>query len=198
MDRPGWFPVALADIFFRPQKVFSALRQDRQPPGFMLFAAVLLIAGAAGRTLTGIKSLDPPPSVASMLDEPALPVFLFFAHVAVFIITWYAGSWLIGKLVPPFGGTTNRQSLWKLIVIAYTPFMLAQPLTALPGPGHWAGFAALVYTVILFAWGAGYLGIIPRKKITGFTLLAFFILLGISFILTNFISRIFVGLYIFT
>lgn len=198
MDIPGWFPVTLADVFLRPGKVFYALRQDRQPPGFMLYAAVLLIAGAAGRTLTGIKYLDPAPSFADMLDEPALLVSLFLAHVAVFIITWYAGSWLIGKLAPSFGGTANRQLVLKLIVIAYTPFMLAQPLAALPAPGHWAGFAALVYTVILFAWGAGYLEIIPRKKITGFTLLAFFILLGISFILTNFISRVIVGLYIFT
>ncbi len=191
-----WLPALLSGLVSNHARAFSLIRR-KSLPGFGLFAAFLLFVGSSGRALLSLQGFG------YLLGDEQLPVgmafllILLFLHLLVFLATWYLGSVMVSKLAKSFGTGMNLAETWRLVVVSYTPFMMVQPFTVWTVAGQWVGLAGLVFTLVLFSKGITHLDYIPRKKMVGFTLVAFFVFLGLSYLLTNILMDIFVGFFIF-
>jgi hypothetical protein len=117
---------------------------------------------------------------------------LFVINVVAYSIAMLLGSLLIAKLAPRFGSVASAGTFLSVVVVAYTPFLIAQPIAALVEYGQAIGIAGLLYTVYLFALGVSALASVPQKHIAGFTLISFFILFGTFYIITLISSGLFI------
>lgn len=192
MTNKKWYPFLAIDLFVKPSRVFVVLFKTGYPYGFQVFTGLLLVAGAVGRLLVHLKTNDMSDRLTTDPRTVLAVIALLIVHAVLFLFTWYIGSLLISKLAPPFGGKVSRQMTWKIIVTAYTPFMLVQPLVVADPLGKWIGFAGLIYTYILFTMAIMHEQIVPNAKLTGFTLVSFFILLGTSYIATTIMAVFFI------
>ena len=196
MAEERWFANLITGLFTNHNRAFSVIRQSPLP-GFGLFAFLLLLIGSAGRMLVSLRGYGFSPEAGQLpFGVPGLLVLLSL-HLLAFLLTWYLGAVMVSKLSASFGPGMGLADTWKLVVVSYAPFMLVQPLTLLAIAGQWIGFVGLVSALVLFAQGVTCLKFIPRKKMVGFTLVAFFVFLGLSYLFTNIMMDIFVGLFIF-
>jgi hypothetical protein len=188
MANKKWFPVLAIGLFMRPFNVFAVLFRSGYPYGFHFFSGLLLFAGASGRSLVYFTANDLRSNLTTSSDTLLAVTALLIVHAVQFLFTWYIGSLLISKLAIPFGGGASPLTIWKITVSAYTPFMLVQPLVVIDSLGKWIGFAGLIYTYILFTMAVMQDQIVPKAKVTGFTVVSFFILLGTSYIAMNILT----------
>jgi hypothetical protein len=164
-------------VFSRPARAF-ALAGD---PGmqanrfFVLYGMPLLLAGSAGRML--LLGGEGPPGL-----------FVFLSNLLAFVIALPAGSWMIARMAPSFGSRAGREEVFKLVVLSMTPFLLAQVVAGLFPALSWLGYAGLAWALIVYWQGLGPMAGTPRPKATGFALVSFFILLGLSWILQLFFA----------
>lgn len=150
---------------------------------FCLFGIPLIMTGALGRMwIVGSGSAL---SLASLL--------LFLINLASYALAILLGSLLVAKLSRPFRSDSDRMRTMNLMVVAFSPFFVSQVVIALlPGLTP-IGFAALGYTVFLYGRGLQPLLQTPPEKVAGLTLVSFFILLGIAWVVNIILS----GLLIF-
>lgn len=188
MANKTWFPFLAIGLFMRPSRVFAVLFGSGCPYGFHFFSGLLLFVGASGRSLVYLTANDLYGNLTTFPDTLLAVTALLMVHAVQFAFTWYIGSLLISKLATPFGGGASPLTIWKITVSAYAPFMLVQPLVVIESLGKWIGFAGLVYTYVLFTMAVMQDQIVPKARVTGFTVVSFFILLGTSYIAINILT----------
>jgi hypothetical protein len=150
---------------------------------FFFYGLPLLLIGSAGRMVA---------SKAAGGDWLA-GTTVFLINLAAYTLAVLLGATLVSRLAKPFQSTRDRSATLKLIVVAFTPFLVSQPLTAISPYLRVIGFLALAYTLVLFGIGLKPMLQTPPAKVTGFSLVAFFILLGIAWVVNLVLS----GLLIF-
>lgn len=180
------------DLVLKPVRAFQCLEN----PGFshltffIVYGLPLYIAASTARALISLKAQA---AGNDLIAATEFPEFLtwFFIHLSSYLISLIAGSYLIFRLAPVFGGAAQRATVISLIVLAYTPFLVSQPLVA--AGGRFLGPVALFLSALLIGTGLSTTAGIPQKKLVGFTIVCLFILFGISYILMTSLA----GLIIF-
>ncbi len=169
----------ISGILFRPRSYFEAMAGS--PPAansFLLaYGLPLLVVGSAGRMA---RALLYQPGGLDLRGDQLAGIFLI--SLSGYLLSIWLGSHLIAKLGKPFNSKPSAGMAMLLVMAAYTPYMLFLPVSALsPGlsPLRWLG---LLYTAYLFWAGCGYLMETPGHHRIGYTLVSFFILLGLSHI----------------
>ncbi len=178
------------EILFSPVNFYRKLYTKM--PGLrewiLIYGLPLMVAGAAGRM---VRVLNRVAIEQGSLLRPWQMLLVFLVSLAGFFVSVVAGGYLLSRLSGAFGGREDAGGGIILCVTAYTPFMISQLLGAihpLMGP---VIFLGIVYTLFLFSKGTGYILATPAQRITGFTLMAFFILFGISHLFIFLISSMF-------
>lgn len=149
---------------------------------FFCYGLPLLLVGSAGRMMAS--------TTAGGHWLAGLAVFL--TNLAAYTLAVLLGATLVSRLAKPFQSTRDRSRTLKLILVAFTPFLVSQPLTAISPNVRVLGFLALAYTVVLFGIGLKPMLQTPPLKVTGFSLVAFFILLGIAWVVNLVLSGLFI------
>lgn len=180
------------DLVLQPARAFQYIENPgfRHLIFFLAYGLPLYVVASSARAFI---SLNARAAGSSFLPTTGLPEFLiwFLIHLLSYLISLIAGSYLIVRLTPVFGGRAKMAKVVSLIVMAYTPFLVSQPLVA--AGLRFLGLPALALSVLLL--GAGLKAIVhtPQNKLVGFTIVSIFILFGISYIVMTSLA----GLIIF-
>jgi hypothetical protein len=168
------------DILARPDAFFQKMGAGVADARSLIvsYGAPLFVLAAAGR-MTRIMLIRASEDVVLPGDQLA---GIFIITLVGYALSVWFGSYIISRLAKSFQTDQNRDNIMLLIMLAYTPFMLTQPLSAISPVMNPLLVAGLVYTVFLFGKGAGPMLGTPGNKVVGFTLVSYFIILSISHI----------------
>jgi hypothetical protein len=172
-------------VFTKPGLAFSRIKEEQLSHGllFLLYAMPLLVFASLGRMSQPM----------GLQEDMTLAYAVFLIHICATATSMWLGAWMISRLSPSFHSERHFPHTLKMIVLSYTPFLLAQGLSFLL-PESWpVGIIGLIYTVYLFGLALPLVLQTPRERLIGFTLISFFVLLGISYGL----SLMFSGMVIF-
>ncbi len=174
------FLAVFPGVFIKPAQTWLVLKSDTTQTikFFWVLGLPFILAGAFGRALSD-------QNIEKFVDSPFL--LLFLIHFLAHLLTLCGGSWMIARLAGSYSLRPGFERVFKLSLTAYIPFLLSQLFTGFVWLLHWLPFAGLVFSVFLFWNGSGNVLQIPRNRLAGFTLLSFFVFLGIGFL----------GLYLF-
>jgi hypothetical protein len=182
-------------MFLRPGEALETIRT----PGFKhIFFFVgygfpLCLIASAGRASISLERY-----LATTGEVHSNPQMLYFAYLlinlAAFLGSILLAAPLIVRLAGVFKASVIRAELVSALLMAYTPFWLAQPVSAIGGVWQYAGMVALGYTIFLTGLALRTISGVPQEKLIGFTLVSLFILFGISFVIGTILS----GFFIFT
>ena len=171
-------------VFYKPEKAFrlAAGHEEGARKLFYYYGLPLLVVASTGRMMA---------HTAGAGDWLAsLTVFLI--NFCAYSVAIFLGAYLVSRLAVPFRSISDRSLTLKLIVIAFTPFLVSQPLTAISTGMRVLGFLALAYTFVLFGVGLKPMLQTPPSKASGYSLVAFFILLGIAWVVNLVLSGLFI------
>lgn len=175
------------DVLTRPEAFFKALSSDLPElrPFIMSYGAPLFLLAAAGRMTRIMLAYD---AEGIKLEGDQL-AGIFIITLTAYALSVWLGAYVISRMAPAFKSEANQDKCMLLIILAYTPFMLAQPLSL------FAGFLlvfGIIYTVVLFGLGAPYIINTQKQKVIGFTLVSYFIILSISHLAILLMSELFI------
>lgn len=162
-------------VFINPSHTWQVIKDlDTKPIPFFLFAGLPFIAlGSIGRAITDQTE-------EFFIGEPFTT--LLFVNFASTFIVMFAGPYMISRLAGAYGLNPGFNMTFRLTVTSYIPFLLAQFFIALAPAISVVFYGGLIYTLFLFWNGAPKVLSIPQNRQAGFTLLSFFIFLGLAFI----------------
>ncbi len=152
------------------------------------YGAPLVVLAAAGRMTRIMQAFafqDTP------LRSDQLSGIFIISFVGYSLSVWL-GALLISKLSKAFKSEANQDKTMLLILLAYTPFMLAQPFAAITPNMAPVLILGIIYTVFLFGAGAGPILGTPKEKVVGFTLVSYFIVFSISHLSMLLLSELFI------
>lgn len=177
----------IIDVLTRPATFFKALSSDLPElrPFIMSYGAPLFLLAAAGR-MTRIMLIYEADGISLAGNQLA---GIFMISLTAYALSVWLGAYVISRLAKTFQSDTNQDKCMLLIILAYTPFMLAQPLSL------FAGFLliiGIVYTVVLFGMGAPHILNTPKQKVIGFTVISYFIILSTSHLVILLMSELFI------
>ncbi len=180
----------IGDILLRPRSFFADIASGLPDTRNFMFSygVPLMTLGAAGRMVRVMNQL--------ILDGMTprgdrLAGLFMLTLVAYFVAVWFGGS-MLNRLAKAFGGVPGKEGAVVFCISVLTPFMLAQALAALHPSLAFFSVAGLVYTLVLIAKGSGPLFRIPPPRILGFTMVGFFILFGIAYVIILVFSALFI------
>lgn len=162
-------------VFTNPSRSWEVIKDLVIKPFhfFLLVGLPFILLGALGRSLSD-QNLD--------LYVNSSFGLLFFVHLLTNLAVLLLGSWMIARMAGTYGLDPGFNLTLRLSVTAYIPFLLSQLLAAIAAAISAIALAGLVYSLFLFWNGAPHVLDIPKNRLAGFTLLAFFIFLGLGFI----------------
>ncbi|MBW6498305.1 MAG: hypothetical protein K0B09_07960 [Bacteroidales bacterium] len=162
-------------IFINPGRTWEVIRDlDLKPVRFFLFFGLpFVFLGALGRALTD-QSND--------LYVSAPFGALLFVHLLTHLLVLLVGPWMVARMAGTYGLDPGFNHSMRLAVTAYIPFLLSQIVTAIAAALSFIPMAGLIFSLFLYWHGAPLVLGIPVNRLTGFTLLSFFIFLGLGFI----------------
>lgn len=183
------------NIFYRPAEAFKILsaKSFSTKRFFIFYGLPLIVTGSLARTGIGLMRHEAIKENSLVMQGITLAALLFVINMAAYSIAMVLGALLISRLAPRYGSSAPAGNFLSVVVVAYTPFLIAQPFAAWVEYGQAISVAGLLYTMYLFALGVRALASVPGKHITGFTLVSFFILFGTFYI----IALVSSGLFIF-
>ena len=178
------------DILVRPDAFFekTGAGVDDARNLIVSYGAPLFVLAAAGR-MTRIMLIRASEDTALPGDQLA---GIFIITLVGYTLSVWFGSYIISRLAKSFQTDQNRDNIMLLIMLAYTPFMLAQPLAAITPFMNPLLLLGLAYTVFLFGKGAGPMLGTPGNKVVGFTLVSYFVVLSISHLSMLLLSELFI------
>ncbi len=184
------FLKALIGILFSPAYFYRKLYGQVYGSGewFVLYGLPVIVAGAAGRMVRVLNRAAV--EQGELLMAWQMLVVFIISLVAYTISVWIGGH-LLSKLSGAFGGREDSNAGVILCMTAYTPFMISQLLGAINPFMNPVIFLGIAYTLFLFSRGTGYMLGTPEGRTTGFTLIAFFIIFGLSHLVIFLISNMF-------
>ncbi len=173
-------------VFYRPRRAFDGLTKPlfSHRRFFVFYGIPLIVAGSLGRTAMGLERYEDMQEELSVFMDISMPFALFWVNLTSYCVALLLGAMLIWKLAPRFDSKAGFGSILSVILLAYTPFLIAQPIEAAVGFRSVFSMAGLIYTVLLYAMGVRIMASTPQKNTVGFTMVSFFILFGIFYILT--------------
>ncbi len=188
-----FFLKTVKDIFLRPGEAIETIRA----PGFkhvlffVGFGIPLCLLASAGRASISLERYMT--NITEVHNNPMM-VFLSYLliNLAAFTGSILIGSPLIVRLAGVFKASVIRVEVVSALLLAYTPFWLAQPVSAIGGIWQYAGMLALGYTIFLAGLALRIISGVPQEKLVGFTLASLFILFGISFVIISVFSVFFI------
>ncbi len=162
-------------IFINPGRTWEVIRDLELKPirFFLFFGLPFIFLGALGRSLTD-QSQD--------LYVNSSFGALLFVHLFANFMVLLVGPWMVARMAGTYGINPGFNHSMRLAVTAYIPFLLSQIVTAIAAALTFFPMAALIYSLFLYWHGAPVVLGIPVNRLTGFTLLSFFIFLGLGFI----------------
>ncbi len=162
-------------IFTHPSRTWEVIRNlDLKPVRFFLFFGLpFVFLGALGRALTD-QSHD--------FYVNSSFVILLLVHVFAHLLVLLAGPWMVARMAGTYALEPGFNRSMRLAVTCYIPFLLSQIVAALVAAISIIPMAGLIYSLFLYWHGAPVVLGIPANRLTGFTLLSFFIFLGLGFI----------------
>ncbi len=168
------------EILFRPDAYFKGIAAGLPElrPFIVSYGVPLVILAAAGRMtrLMLLAQIDEAPLRGDQLSG------IFLITITAYALSVYLGSYFVSKLAPAFKSESDRDKSMLIIMLAYTPYMLAQALSFLIPELNGELVLGLIYTVVLFGVGASHLLNTPISKVWGFTLVSYFVIFSISFL----------------
>ncbi len=173
-------------VFFRPLRAFDGLTGPlfSHSRFFIFYGIPLIVAGSLGRAAMGLERYEGMQEELSVFMDISISFVLFWVNLTSYCIAMLLGAMLIWKLAPRFDSKAGFGSTLSVVVLAYTPFLIAQPIEASGNFRSVFSIAGLIYTVLLYAKGVRIMASTPQKNIVGFTMVSFFILFGIFYIVT--------------
>lgn len=162
-------------IFINPGRTWEVIKElELKPVRFFLFFGLpFIFLGALGRALTD-QSHD-------LYVSTPFGALLFVHLLAIFLVL-LVGPWMVARMAGTYGLDPGFNHSMRLAVTAYIPFLLSQIVTAIAAAMPVISMAGLIYSLFLYWHGAPVVLGIPVNRLTGFTLLSFFIFLGLGFI----------------
>ncbi len=178
------------DVLTRPVPFFNKFANNLPElrKFIVSFGAPLLILAAAGR-MTRIMQAYAFQDITLRSDQ--LSGIFIITFVGYSLSVWL-GAWFITKLSKAFQSAFSQDKAMLLIILAYTPFMLAQPLAAITPNMAPVLVLGIIYTVFLFGAGASPILGTPKQKVVGFTLVSYFIVFSISHLSMLLLSELFI------
>jgi len=172
---PDKFFLVFPGIFSKTSRTWDEVKDETIGTGlfFLFFGLPFILAGAFGRALSD-QNLD------LYIDRPFFS--LWFVHILAHLITLLSGSWMIARMAGTYGLKPGFGRTMRLSVASYIPFLLSQIVTGFAPVLAFLPLAGLIHTVFLFWNGAAYVLEVAPNRLAGFTLLSFFIFLGLGFI----------------
>lgn len=177
-------------VLFRPARFFAEFSADLPAMRslFVSYGMPLFLLGAVGRM---VREMMQALNAGQVLRGDQLSV-IFIVSLCAYILSVWLGGILLSRLGKAFQSDPDPERSITLCMLAYTPFMLVQPLVAInPAMGPLL-ILAMVYTAFLFGKGATPILTTPPSKVVGFAIMAFFILFAIS----DLTIRLFISLFI--
>lgn len=162
-------------ILIKPVYSLQNLKSDASKV-LIFFCAMglpFLLSGAIGRAFSDQR-------FEQFADRPF--ILLLMVHLFAKLVTMSGGSWMIARLAGSYNLKPGFGQVFKLSLTAFVPFFLSQFFAGVVLMFFWLPWAGLAYTVFIFYSGSGIVLEIPRNRLTGFTLLSFFVFLGLGFI----------------
>lgn len=162
-------------IFIKPAQTWQVINADTNQAlrYFLYFGFPFVLAGAFGRALTD----------QGMEQFVGSPFFLLLLlHFLAQLITLTAGSYMIARLAGNYGLRPEFAQVIKLSLAAYIPYLFSFLIRGFVPMLDWLPYAGLAYAVFLFWNGADKVLNVPADRLTGFTLLSFFVFLGLGLI----------------
>lgn len=178
------------DILVKPEAFFKKIGEGVPDARGLIvsYGAPLFMLAAAGRMtrIMLIRALGDAPLAGDQLAG------IFIITLVGYALSVWLGAFIIDRLAQPFKSESNMDKTMLLIMLAYTPFMLSQPLAAISPSMNPLLLLGLGYTVFLFGKGAGPILSTPANKVVGFTLVSYFIVLSISHLSMLLLSELFI------
>lgn len=182
------------NVFYRPERSFRVLADPlfSHRRFFFFYGLPLMLVGSLGRVLAAMNRFENADHISLVVSAIPLTVMLFIVNFVSYVVTFLLGAQLLSRLSPRFGATASFGTMLTMIVYSYTPFLVVQlfafPLTI----GRFISLLGLIYTVWLYVKGSVVMAYIPAKKIAGFTMVSFLLLLGVFYIIGLFSSGMFI------
>ena len=168
------------DILTRPDAYFKGIAASLpELRAFVVsYGVPLVVLAAAGRMtrILLIHEIEETPLQGNQLTG------IFIITVTAYALSVYIGAYVVEKLAPAFKSEPNRDKSMLIIMLAYTPYLLAQAVSFIFPVLHAELILGLIYTVVLFGVGASHLLNTPINKVWGFTLVTYFVIFSISYL----------------
>ncbi len=178
------------EILLRPDKYFKgiAVRLPELRPFIVSYGVPLVILAAAGRMtrIMLLKEIEETPLQGDQLAG------IFIITVTAYALSVYLGALMVAKLAPAFKSEADRDKSMLIIMLAYTPYLLAQALSFIFPLLNGELVVGLIYTVVLFGVGASHLLNTPTSKVWGFTMVSYFTIFSISYLSMRLLSEMFI------
>ncbi len=178
------------NILSRPDNFFKGIATRLpEPRSFIVsYGVPLVILAAAGRMtrIMLLKQIEETPLRGDQLSG------IFIITIIAYAFSVYLGAFIVAKLAPAFKSETDHDKSMLLIILAYTPYLLAQALSFIFPELSGGLVLGLIYTVLLFGIGASHLLNTPIQKVWGFTLVSYFAIFSISYFSMLLLSELFI------
>ena len=175
------------NILITPKTEWLVVDTETATPQSILMNYVLPLAiiSSLGKILSGL------------LPSAFLGTYLIWVAVVGFIsiiIGFYISVYVIDMLAPSFGSEKNLGKSAQLVAYSNTPVWVAGFLSFIPGIGVLLAIAGWVYSIYLFYNGLGILKRTPEDKKVVYMVVAFIVMIAITFIISAILMGIVVGI----
>lgn len=128
--------------------------------------------------------------ILAVPDEPEFyvlsPNILFILYLLSTISSLFIGSYLIKLLAPRYLSQNNFDKIYMLVGISYTPIFVSNLIASLHSFLTIFSLIGIIYTILLFFKGVSIMLETPDTRRTGFVILCFLILFGVTIFVSSF------------
>lgn len=175
------------NILLTPKTEWLVIDTESATPQNILISYVLPLAiiASLGKLLTGIM---PSAFYSNYIMWVAIVGFISI------IIGFYISTYVIDMLAPSFGSEKNLGKSAQLVAYSNTPVWVAGFLSFIPVIGFLLAIAGWAYSIYLFYNGLGVLKKTPEDKKVVYMVVAFIVMIAITFIISAILMAVFASI----
>lgn len=175
------------NILTTPKTEWLVIDTEATTPQNILMSYVLPLAifSALGKIISGIM---PSAYFGSTLIWVAIVGFISI------VIGFYISTYVIDMLAPSFGSEKNLGKSAQLVAYSNTPVWVAGFLSFIPVIGILLAIAGWVYSIYLFYNGLGVMKKTPEDKKVVYMVVAFIVMIAITFIISAILMAVFASI----